>query len=74
MQIHSCLHKPTQRAERASERAGTSSRTNYFQRQSGGRSRAGRSRGEHTLYDSVIFIFHSRLVTHYLADRATASR
>lgn len=45
-------------------------RTNYFQPR-------GNMVGEPrwcTLHDSVIFIFHSRLVTHYLADRATASR
>jgi len=35
---------------------------------------ARRSLSWSTLYDSVIFIFHSRPVTHYLADHGTANR
>lgn len=74
MQIHSYLHKPTQRAERAGERAGGCVEPNELLSTAIWWEKPGRSRGEHTLYDSVIFIFHSRLVTHYLADHATASR
>lgn len=72
LQILPCLHEPTQRAERASGRVRQAERITFNGNLVG--EVAGSSRGEHTLYDSVIFIFHSRLVTHYLADRATASR
>lgn len=73
--VYASRHKEA--AERASG-SSTLSRTNYFQP-------CGNMVGEGALAvpvehavraarDSVIFIFHSRPVSHYLADRGTANR